>query len=165
MRRVCTHAVAHRHRRRGRAGERSAAASRVAAAGAVGPTFNRWRPNANVTTGLVGYEGVFGNSAGNNTQNRTTFDPKMLNSSLISPVTNNNFFGQGSIDLDILGDAQVYYEVLMNRRESSQVVYRQLVVDYMYGSPLLPDTLRTKLFDYPNAISWRHHLHTECLGG
>jgi iron complex outermembrane recepter protein len=125
----------------------------VAAAGAVGPTFNRWRPNANVTTGLVGYEGLTGVSAGNNTNNRTTFDPKMLNNSLISPVTNNNFYGQGTVDLDILGDAQVYYEVLMNRRESKQVGYRQLSLDYMYGSPLLPDTLRTKLFALPTVIS------------
>ena len=147
----------------------------VAAAGAVGPTFNRWRPNASVTTGLVGYEGLTGVSAGNNSNNRTTFDPKMLNNSLISPVTNNNFFGQGSIDLDILGDAQVYYEVLMNRRESSQVGYRQLSLDYMYGSPLLPDTLRTKLFTTPTVISngeyvaargfigWGNYLNTQTV--
>lgn len=125
----------------------------VAAAGAVGPTFNRWRPNANVTTGLVGYEGLTGVAAGNNSNNRTTFDQKMLNNSLISPVTNHNFFGQGSVDLDIMGDAQLYYELLVNRRESSQVGYRQLSLDYMYGSPLLPDSLRTKLFTTPTAIS------------
>jgi outer membrane receptor protein involved in Fe transport len=125
----------------------------VAAAGAFGPTFNRWRPNAAVTTGLPGYEGLTGTNAANNVNNRTTFEPRMLNSSLISPVVNNNFFGQGAVDLDVLGDAQLYYEFLMNRRESSQVGYRQLSLDYMYGSPLLPANLRNSLFAFPTVIS------------
>lgn len=125
----------------------------VAAAGAFGPTFNRWRPNAAVTTGLPGYEGLTGANTANNVNNRTTFEPRMLNSSLISPVVNNNFFGQGAVDLDVLGDAQLYYEFLMNRRESSQVGYRQLSLDYMYGSPLLPANLRNSLFAFPTVIS------------
>ena len=125
----------------------------VAAAGAFGPTFNRWRPNAAVTTGLPGYEGLTGTNTANNVNNRTTFEPRMLNSSLISPVVNNNFFGQGAVDLDVLGDAQLYYEFLMNRRESSQVGYRQLSLDYMYGSPLLPANLRNSLFAFPTVIS------------
>ena len=125
----------------------------VAAAGAFGPTFNRWRPNAAVTTGLPGYEGLTGTNTANNVNNRTTVEPRMLNSSLISPVVNNNFFGQGAVDLDVLGDAQLYYEFLMNRRESSQVGYRQLSLDYMYGSPLLPANLRNSLFAFPTVIS------------
>lgn len=41
----------------------------------------------------------------------------------------------------------------MNRRESSQVGYRQLSLDYMYGSPLLPANLRNSLFAFPTVIS------------
>jgi hypothetical protein len=44
-----------------------------------------------------------------------------------------------------LGDAEVYYEFLMNRRESSQVGFRQLSLDYMYGSPLIPAAMATAM--------------------
>jgi iron complex outermembrane recepter protein len=56
-------------------------------AGSVGTTFNRWRPNASVTTGLVGYEGVGGGA--NSLNVRDTFDPRTLNRSLISPTVKN----------------------------------------------------------------------------
>lgn len=123
----------------------------VPAAGAVGTTFNRWRPNAAVTTGLVGWEGVGGGA--NNLNVRDVLSDQKFNSSLISPVTNNNLYGQGSVNLNTLGDAELYYEFLMNRRESSQVGFRQLSLDYMYGSPLIPAQLATSLFATPTVIS------------
>ena len=95
----------------------------VGATGSVGTSFNRWRPNANVTTGLVGYEGVGGGA--NSLGVRDTFDPRMLDRTLLSPVRNQNVYAQGGLDLHVLGDAELYYEVLLNRRESSQVGYRQ----------------------------------------
>ena len=100
----------------------------VPAVGAVGTTFNRWRPNTAVTTGLVGYEGVGG---GTNSLNvRDTFDPRMLNRSLISPAEVKVGYFEGSYDLEALGNAQLYGMFLANRRESSQVGFRQLALDY-----------------------------------
>jgi outer membrane receptor protein involved in Fe transport len=107
----------------------------VAAAGGSGTTFNRWRPNPAVTTGLVGYEGV-----GPNINVRDVFDPRMLNRSLISPAKNHNLFVQGGLDLKEL-NAEAYFEVLANRRTSSQTGYRQLSLDYNRGSPLIPSNL------------------------
>ncbi len=111
----------------------------VGAPGSVGTTFNRWRPNAGVTTGLVGFEGVGGGA--NNLNVRDTFDPRTLNRSLISPTTNHNVYLQGGIDLAALGDAELYGEFLYNRRASNQTSYRQLSLDYNRGSPLIPATL------------------------
>jgi iron complex outermembrane receptor protein len=108
-------------------------AAGVAAAGATGTRFVRWRPNASVTTGLVGYEGV-----GGNINVRDVFEPRKLNESLISPTRNHNVFVQGGVDLKALGDAELYYEAMYNRRESSQVGFRQLSLDYNKGSPLIP---------------------------
>jgi len=123
----------------------------VAAPGAVGTTFNRWRPNSAITTGLVGFEGVGGGT--NNLNVRDVFTDAMLDRSLISPVTNHNFFGQGSVDLDVMGNAELYYEFLLNRRESSQVGYRQLSLDYAVGSPLIPTVLNKGVFSSPTAIT------------
>ncbi|MDR2215140.1 MAG: TonB-dependent receptor [Nevskiaceae bacterium] len=116
----------------------------VGAAGSVGTSFNRWRPNSAITTGLVGFEGVGGGT--NNINVRDTFEPRMLNESLISPAKVTTFFAQGSYDLQTLGDAQLYSEVLANRRDSSQVNYRQLSMDYRLGSPLIPDNLADSNF-------------------
>ena len=110
-------------------------------AGVAGPgtapqaKYTRWRPNSGVTSGLVGFEGV-------NLNSRDTFDPRTLNQSLISPVKNHNLFLQGGIDLPALGDTtELYWEAMFNRRESSQVGYRQLALDYSVGSPLIPSNL------------------------
>lgn len=121
------------------------------AAGSVGTSFNRWRPNPAITTGLVGYEGVGGGS--NNLNVRDTFDPRMLERSLISPTTNHNLFLQGGIDLPALNGAELYFEGLYNRRESTQTGYRQLSLDYMRGSPLIPANLAFSNFAAPNSTS------------
>ncbi len=113
----------------------------VPAAGApngAGQKFNRWRPNSGVTTGLVGFEGVSGGSL----NVRDTFDPRMLNESLLAPVRNHNLYAQGGIDIPALGDTtEFYWEAMFNRRESAQVGYRQLSLDYAKGSPLIPANL------------------------
>ena len=98
-------------------------------------SYNRWRPNSAVTTGLIGFEGVSGGS----TDVRDTFDPDMLNQSLISPVDVTNVFLEASYELS--PRAELYGEVLYNNRQSSQVGYRQLSLDYPTGSPLLPAQL------------------------
>lgn len=123
----------------------------VGAAGSVGTTFNRWRPNTAITTGVVGFEGVGG---GQNSLNvRDTFEPRMLNKSLISPMTSHNLYVQGGFDLAAMDGAELYYELLYNRRNSSQTGYRQLALDYMKGSPLIPANLTFSTFSGPTAIS------------
>jgi outer membrane receptor protein involved in Fe transport len=123
----------------------------VGAAGSVGTSFNRWRPNANVATGLVGYEGVGGGA--NNLNVRDTLDPRTLKRSTISPTSNHNLFVQGGIDLAALGNSELYYEAMYNRRESSQVGFRQLSLDYMRGSPLIPASLSASNFSGATNIS------------
>jgi iron complex outermembrane receptor protein len=116
--------------------------------------FNRWRPNPLVTTGTVpGYEGVGGSGAGGSLGPRDTFEPRILNESLISPTVNYNVFLQGSFDLDALGNAELYGEVLGSRRESSQVGYRQLSLDYAVGSPLIPAFLANSVVSGPTLIT------------
>ncbi len=125
----------------------------VGAVGSTGTTFNRWRPNASVTTGLVGYEGVGGGQT-TNLNVRDTFDPRTLNRSLISPTKNHNVFVSGGIDLKFLGDAEVYYEAMYNRRESTQTGFRQLSLDYNKNSPLIPAGLQASTFSgVPTATS------------
>ena len=103
-----------------------------------GQKFNRWRPNSGVTTGLVGFEGVSGGSL----NVRDTFDPRMLNESLMSPTRNHNLYAQGGFDIPALGDTtEFYWEAMFNRRESEQTGYRQLSLDYAKGSPLIPSNL------------------------
>lgn len=93
--------------------------------------FNRWRPNAAITDGaLPGFEGVDLNG-------RTTFDERMKLESLISPTTNVTGFLQGGRDLNSMGNAEAYFELLATRRESRQTGYLQHTVDYGAGSPLL----------------------------
>ncbi len=128
-------------------------ATGVGAAGSRGTTFNRWRPNSGVTTGLVGYEGVGGGQT-TNLNIRDTFDPRVLNNTMMSPVRNHNLYAQGGVDLHALGDAELYWEVLYNRRESSQVGFRQLSLDYAKGSPLIPANLAfSTVQNAPTAIT------------
>jgi outer membrane receptor protein involved in Fe transport len=113
--------------------------------------YNRWRPNSSVTTGLVGFEGVGGSYLDDrddptaflatSTAIRDTFEDDMLKESLISPVEVTTLFTQGSYDLQALGNAEIYGEVLFNRRESSQTGYRQLSLDYFRGNLLIPQSL------------------------
>lgn len=111
----------------------------VGAAGSVGANFNRWRPNSAVNSGVIGFEGVGG---GDNDLNvRDTFEDRMLNESLISPVEITTLYGEAGYQLNALGNAEVYGEVLINQRDSSQTGYRQLSLDYAKGSALLPDDL------------------------
>lgn len=108
----------------------------VGAPGTTTSTFTRYRPNAAVTTGIPGYEGVGG--GGNDINVRDTFDPRMLDQDLISPVKIFTAFIQGQYDLQTLGDAKLYLEWLNHHRSSEQASFRQLILDYRKGSPLIP---------------------------
>ncbi|QQV78084.1 TonB-dependent receptor [Sphingomonas aliaeris] len=119
----------------------------VGAAGSVGTAFNRFRPNAAVTTGVVGFEGVGGGA--NNLNVRDTLDPRIYNTSLISPVEIFTGYLQGSYETEVLGGAEIYGELLLNRRKSSQVGFRQLSLDYIKGSPLIPANLQFSTVGLP----------------
>lgn len=93
-------------------------------------TFNRWRPDASVTSGFAGFEGV-------SFYSRDSFAPEMLDEHLISPTTNMTGFLQGGVDLNAMGNAELYFELLAHRRNSNQDGYLQHSVDYARNSPLL----------------------------
>lgn len=115
--------------------------------GTGGTSFNRWRPNAAVTTGLPGYEGV-------DYYSRDTFDEKMLKQSLISPAVTQTVFFQGGVDTGAMGDAEFYYEILGNRRESEQTGYRQLSYDLGPNNPLLGNLVgQLPIWAYPSETS------------
>jgi outer membrane receptor protein involved in Fe transport len=113
--------------------------------------FVRWRPNSAVTTGIPGFEAV----GSDNLYARDTFDPAMLKQSLISPAENYVGYLQGTLDMN--DGSQFYGEVLLSKRYSSQVSYRQLSLDYPFlttpgtvnTNPLLPTSLQ---FDQPFSI-------------
>lgn len=135
----------------------------VGAPGSTGTTFNRFRPNSAVTTGVVGYEGVGGGA--NDLNVRDTFDPRMLDEDIISPVRIYTTFLQGKYDLQTLGNAQAYFEILGTRRESEQTSFRQLILDYRYGSPLIPNELSFSHVSPPNSTTGEDDLGVRAFVG
>jgi iron complex outermembrane recepter protein len=128
-------------------GTSSRAGTRAIGAPAVA-TYNRWRPNPSVTNpSLPGFEGVSGGS----TAVRDTFHPDMLKESLISPAEIWTGFVQGSYDLQALGNAEIYGELLIHNRKSNQIGTRQLTLDYRLGSILIPSNLTFSNFSAPVA--------------
>ncbi|MFO1261699.1 MAG: TonB-dependent receptor [Sphingomonadaceae bacterium] len=114
--------------------------------GALG-TYSRLVPDASVTGGNTpGYSGV-------SYYTRDTFDPRQEEEELVTPAKVITGFLQGGYDLDALGNAELYVELIGNRRESSSTLYRQLTLDYAQGSPLLPLMFRNGAFLAPNEIS------------
>ena len=110
-------------------------------------TFNRFVPAPEVTGGpFPGFLGV-------DLYSRDTFDPAQEEEYLITPREVYTGFLAGSYDLDILGNAEIYGEVLATRRKSESYLYRQLSLDYLRGSPLLPEQLRNGYFLNPNSTS------------
>ena len=110
----------------------------AAAAGAVGTTFNRWRPNASAGGALPGYEGVGGGANGLNV--RDTYNQDLLNEDILSPVRNYTGFLQMSYQLPDFANSEIYSEVLYSKRRSQQSGFRQLSLDY-------PDAPGTYAYD------------------
>lgn len=120
------------------------ASSRVT--GAIG-RFNRLIPNASVVGGPTpGFSGV-------DFYSRDTFDPVQEEEDLITPLEKYTGFAQATYDLDILGSAEIYGELLATRRKSSSLLYRQLSLDYLQGSLLVPEIFRAGRFLGPNVTS------------
>ena len=109
--------------------------------------FNRFVPAPGQTTGpFPGFLGV-------GFYDRDTFDPDSQKEYLITPVTTLTGFLSATYDLNGLGDAELYGEVLATRRKSSAPLYRQLALDYLRGSPLLPISIRNGTFLAPTPTS------------
>ena len=101
---------------------------------------NRFRPNPAAGGALPGYECVGGGFLSLNI--RDTRPGAILKNDLVSPARVYTGFFQAAYDLQALGDAEVYGELLVNRRKSSQLQNRQFTIDYPLGSPLIPLELR-----------------------
>lgn len=119
--------------------------TRAGAAGGPGNppigSFNRFRSNPAAGGSVPGFEGVNGGGP-SAVGNRDTYNSRFFDKSLNSPTTNYTGFLQGSYDLNALGDAELYFEGLYTRRESSQRNFFQLILDYPLGSPLIPAVLQ-----------------------
>jgi iron complex outermembrane recepter protein len=97
----------------------------------------RWEPTPGTTGFIPGWTNVDDPLA-------REFAPEMLlRESLISPAKSSTAFVTGSYDLRALGDAELYFEALYTRRESDQIGARQLSLDYVRGSPLVPEPFRS----------------------
>lgn len=109
--------------------------------------FNRFVPAPGVTSGpFPGFLGV-------GFYDRDTFDPQQEEEPLISAAEIYTGYLSATYDLGMLGNAELYGELLGTRRNSSSPLYRQLALDYLRGSPLLPDSLRNGGFLNPNNTS------------
>ncbi|WP_235525125.1 MULTISPECIES: TonB-dependent receptor plug domain-containing protein [unclassified Sphingomonas] len=109
--------------------------------------FNRFVPAPGVTTGpFPGYLGV-------GTYDRDTFDPRQEEEPLINSAEIYTGYLAATYKLGFLGDAEVYGELLATRRKSSTPLYRQLSLDYLQGSPLLPTAIRNGAFANPTNTS------------
>lgn len=101
---------------------------------------NRFRPDPTAGGFIPGYECVGGGTL--NINIRDTFPRSLLSSHMISPAEVYTGFLQASYELDMLGGAEIYTEILVNRRNSEQESNRQFTLDYLFGSPLIPVELR-----------------------
>ncbi|MXP45130.1 TonB-dependent receptor domain-containing protein [Allopontixanthobacter sediminis] len=114
--------------------------------GAVG-RFNRFVPAPGQTTGpFPGYLGV-------DFYSRDTLDPAQEEEPLITQAEIYTGYLSASYDLGTLGNAELYGELLGTRRNSASPLYRQLSLDYVTGSPLLPTNLRNGVFLAANPTS------------
>ena len=105
--------------------------------GALG-TFNRFVPAPGQGGGATpGYLGV-------GTYDRDSYDPASQQEELVTPVETYTGFLAGNYDIS--DNHQIYAEVLATRRKSSSLLYRQLSLDYLQGSPLLPVEFRNGAF-------------------
>lgn len=101
---------------------------------------NRFRPDATAAGAVAGFECVGGGLLPlgiRDTNPRSLRSTEVINGGQIY-----NGFAQASYDLNALGDAQIYAEMLYSKRKSQQNGNRQLSIDYPFGSPLIPAALR-----------------------
>ena len=84
---------------------------------------------------------------------RDTFDPVQEEEPLITGTEISTGYLSATYDAGILGNSEVYGELLVTRRKSESPLYRQLTLDYLRGSPLLPANIRNGAFANPTPTS------------
>lgn len=108
--------------------------------------FNRFVPAPGTGGPLPGFQGV-------GYYDRDTFDPVQEEEFIITPAEIYTGFLQADYQFDFLGNAELYGEILATRRKSSAPLYRQLALDYLRGSPLVPEVFRDGYTGNPNETS------------
>jgi outer membrane receptor protein involved in Fe transport len=109
--------------------------------------FNRFVPAPGQGAGnTLGYLGV-------GFYDRDTFDPHQEQEPLVTGTEIVTGYLSATYGLEALGNAEVYGELLATRRKSSSPLYRQLSLDYLRGSPLLPEEFRNGGFANPTPTS------------
>ncbi|WP_300974752.1 TonB-dependent receptor [Sphingomonas sp. LHG3406-1] len=109
--------------------------------------FNRFVPAPGQTDGpFPGYQGV-------GFYDRDTFDPRQEFQPLVTGTEIITGYLATTYDLGLFGNSELYGELLATRRKSSSPLYRQLSLDYLQGSPLLPEDLRDGVFANPTVTS------------
>lgn len=109
-------------------------------------TFTRFVPSPGTGGPFPGYLGV-------GTYDRDSFEPNMLKEPLITSAEIYTGYLSATYGVDGLGNAEIYGELLATRRKSSSPLYRQLSIDYLRNSPLLPVELRNGYFANANNVS------------
>jgi iron complex outermembrane receptor protein len=101
---------------------------------------NRFRPDSTALGAVAGFECVGGGALPLGI--RDTYPRSLLANEIVNPGQQYTGFLQGSYELNALGNAEIYAELLVSRRKSEQNGNRQLSFDYPFGSPLIPANLR-----------------------
>lgn len=102
--------------------------------------FDRAVPDNTGAADIPGWRGV------DDVAERPAFDPRQLQTSLISPTRNYTAFLSGALDTGVMGNGELYFEALYHYRESRQTITRQLQLDYQSDAdfnphPFVPATL------------------------
>ena len=101
---------------------------------------NRFRPDGTAGGAVAGFECVGGGQLPLGV--RDTLPPSLYANEIVNPGQNYTGYLQGKYELNSLGNAEIYTELLVNRRKTEQNGNRQLSFDYPFGSPLIPANLR-----------------------
>ncbi|QSB44547.1 TonB-dependent receptor [Tsuneonella flava] len=121
--------------------------------------YTRLVPDASNTGPFTpGYSGV-------DYYTRDTYDPDNEKEPLVTPVEIYTGYLSGTYQLDGLGNAEIYAELLATRRKSSSPLYRQLSIDYAEGSPLLPAQFQDSVIAYPNSTTNGEYLGVRAFVG
>lgn len=108
---------------------------------------NRFRPLSGLgpingpgfeCVGAIDFNPTTGQQIGSSLNIRDTFSPSLLSQDLLSGAEIYTGYGRVTYDADILGNAEFYIDLLVNRRNSEQNDQRQFTLDYPVGSPLIP---------------------------
>lgn len=102
--------------------------------------FDRAVPDFTDSADIPGWRGV------DDVADRPAFDPRQLDTSLVTPTRNYTAFVSGAYDTGVMGNAEAYFEGVYHLRKSSLTGTSQLQLDYQSDEefnphPFVPGTL------------------------